>query len=303
METRLPHVTAIPGLPTQERANILDLLFEPSTQLHTLSVPLLHENSFANYADLISAVGVQLMALAESVSKSDTAWLESILGAHPRLGAKKVDSTQSQSEQAHLQGNPDEGERLRALNEEYERQYPGLRYVVFVNGRSRSAVMDDMRNRIANSDLKSERAAAIRAMCEIAADRANKLTDDSHMSPNNQDNATGSQQKQPLQSTTTDESPAMTDEEKKQALAKLRHVLKQTGISSGQGTQKTQKGLEHAGFVDVPLTAESADVPEEPDYEFINARDTSHDGQQHRSYNGQADHVRKYPSGFGKESK
>lgn len=102
------------------------------------------------------------MALAESASKSDTAWLESILGAHPRLGAKKVDSTQSQSEQAHLQGNPDEGEQLRALNEEYERQYPGLRYVVFVNGRSRSAVMDDMRNRIANSDLKSERAAAIR---------------------------------------------------------------------------------------------------------------------------------------------
>lgn len=123
------------------------------------------------------------------------------------------------------------------------------------------------------------------------------------MSPNTQDNVTGSQQKQPRQSTTTDDSPTVTDEEKKQASAKLRLVLKQTGISSGQGTQETEKELENADFVDIPLTEEPASKPEEPDYEFIDARDTSHDGQQHRSYNGQADHVRKYPPGFGKESK
>lgn len=159
---KLPPIADIMALPTKDRAAILDLLFEPSTQLHTLSVPLLHEKQFESYVDLISAVGVQLTDLAESASSSDTEWLESILGSHPRLGAKKVESAQSQAEQAQLQGTADETEQLLALNEEYERKYPGLRYVVFVNGRNRSVIMDDMRQRIANSDLESERLAAIK---------------------------------------------------------------------------------------------------------------------------------------------
>lgn len=166
--SKLPSIVEIPTLPTQDRAAILDLLFEPSTHLHTLSVPLLHEKQFESYADLISAVGVQLADLAESASSSDTEWLESILRSHPRLGAKKVDSAQSQVEQAQLQGTTDETAQLLALNEEYERKYPGLRYVVFVNGRSRSVVADDMRQRIANSDPKSERLAAIKvSVCRV----------------------------------------------------------------------------------------------------------------------------------------
>lgn len=159
---KLPLIQDIPTLPTEDRAAILDLLFEPSTQLHTLSVPLLHDQQFQSYPDLIAAVGVQLTELSESASSSDTTWLESILGSHPRLGAKKVESTQSQAEQAQLQGNAEEAEQLRALNEEYEQKYPGLRYVVFVNGRSRPVIMEDMRARIAHGDLKSERLAAIR---------------------------------------------------------------------------------------------------------------------------------------------
>jgi 2-oxo-4-hydroxy-4-carboxy--5-ureidoimidazoline (OHCU) decarboxylase len=190
--TQLPGIATVPSLGTEQRAHILDLLFEPSTQLHTLSVPLLHEKTFASYNDLISAVGVQLTDLSESASSSDTQWLESILGSHPRLGAKKVDSAQSQAEQAQLQGSGEEAEQLRRLNAEYEAKFPGLRYVVFVNGRSRQVIMEDMKQRIAGGDIKAERAAAIRvclpltiavtrlilaqAMCEIAADRATKLT-------------------------------------------------------------------------------------------------------------------------------
>jgi 2-oxo-4-hydroxy-4-carboxy--5-ureidoimidazoline (OHCU) decarboxylase len=128
--SKLPPVDQIPSLSTEERAAILDLLFEPSTQLHTLSVPLLHDQKFPSYAELIAAVGVQLTDLSESVSTSDTAWLQSILGSHPRLGAKKVESAQSQAEQAQLQGSDDEAEQLRVLNEEYEKAFPGLRYVV-----------------------------------------------------------------------------------------------------------------------------------------------------------------------------
>jgi 2-oxo-4-hydroxy-4-carboxy--5-ureidoimidazoline (OHCU) decarboxylase len=159
---QLPTISSVPSLSTEERAHILDLLFEPSTQLHTLSVPLLHEKTFSSYDDLIAAVGVQLTELSDSASTSDSQWLESILGSHPRLGAKKVDSAQSQAEQAQLQGSGEEAESLRKLNEEYEDKFPGLRYVVFVNGRSRPVVMEDMRQRIDHGDRRSEQAAAIR---------------------------------------------------------------------------------------------------------------------------------------------
>ena len=166
--SKLPSIETVPSLSTEERASILDLLFEPSTQLHTLSVPLLRESTLSSYYDLISAVGVQLTELSESASISDTQWLEGILGSHPRLGAKKVDSAQSQNEQAQLQGSGEEVEKLRLLNEEYEAKYPGLRYVVFVKGRSRPVIMDDMRQRIDHSDLKTERAAAIRVRLTLS---------------------------------------------------------------------------------------------------------------------------------------
>ena len=163
MATTLPDVTLLQTLGTEQRAQVLDLLFEPSQQLHTLSVELLKSQSFHSYGDLIASIGVQLTDLAESSSQSDTVWLESILGSHPRLGAKKVESAQSQAEQAQLQkGSSEEADKLRKLNEEYEAQYPGLRYVVFVNGRVRSVIMEDMRRRIALNNVKGERLAAIR---------------------------------------------------------------------------------------------------------------------------------------------
>lgn len=158
----LPTIESVPDLSTTERAAILDLLFEPSTQLHTLSVPLLHEKRFESYDELISSVGVQLTDLSNSPSSSDKEWLESILGSHPRLGAKKVESAQSQAEQAQLKGSAEESEQLRLLNEQYESTFPGLKYVVFVNGRQRSVIMEDMQQRIAGHDIVAERAAAIR---------------------------------------------------------------------------------------------------------------------------------------------
>ncbi|KAF2148277.1 hypothetical protein K461DRAFT_282711 [Myriangium duriaei CBS 260.36] len=174
--TALPDIDQVQALSTEQRAQVLDLLFEPSQQLHTLSVELLKSQSFESYEDLIAAVGVQLTDLAESTSSSDREWLESILGSHPRLGAKKVESAQSQAEQAQLQkGSTEEAEQLRKLNNEYEAKYPGLRYVVFVNGRERPVIMEDMKRRIALDDIQGERLAAIRAMGEIAADRARKL--------------------------------------------------------------------------------------------------------------------------------
>jgi 2-oxo-4-hydroxy-4-carboxy--5-ureidoimidazoline (OHCU) decarboxylase len=130
MALSLPPIESVPALSTEERAAILDTLFEPSTQLHSLSLELMHDNTFPSYDDMISSIGVQLTDLAESKSTSDTEWLEKILASHPRLGEKTVDSAQSRAEQAQLKtGGSEEATQLASLNEEYEKTFPGLRYV------------------------------------------------------------------------------------------------------------------------------------------------------------------------------
>ncbi|MCJ1241093.1 hypothetical protein MMC14_009097 [Varicellaria rhodocarpa] len=169
----LPQVSNIPGRASSERIAILDLLFEPCQQLHTLSLGILRDQSFTSYNDLIATIGVQLTDLAESHSTSDTAWLEKILGAHPRLGEKRVESVQSRAEQVQLKATEASQETvLMTLNEEYEQSFPGLRYVVFVNGRDRSLIMDDMRARIKRGDIKLERLEAIKVGPSV--DRKNK---------------------------------------------------------------------------------------------------------------------------------
>ncbi|KAL1646114.1 hypothetical protein SLS58_003534 [Diplodia intermedia] len=161
----LPSVASLTTAATGDRTYVLDLLFEPSQPLHNLALPLLSGTQFASYDDLIAAVGVQLTELAESPSTSDTAWLEQVLGAHPRLGEKKVESAQSRAEQANLNkaGPAAEAEaaELKRLNEEYEKKFPGLRYVVFVNGRSRPEIFENMKERIERGDIKAERLEAI----------------------------------------------------------------------------------------------------------------------------------------------
>jgi 2-oxo-4-hydroxy-4-carboxy--5-ureidoimidazoline (OHCU) decarboxylase len=145
MSTTLPSISTLPSLSASSRAAVLDLLFEPCTQLHTLSVSTLHEKSFASYDELAAAVGAQLIELFESRLKSDQDWLDAILNAHPRLGEKKVESELSRLEQAAMnRGGPGSGEasdpsaaeaaeaeaeELRRLNTQYEATFEGLRYV------------------------------------------------------------------------------------------------------------------------------------------------------------------------------
>lgn len=47
------------------------------------------------------------------------------------------------------------------LNEEYEKKFPGLRFVVFVNGRGRGEIMEIMRERIARGSWEGERDGAV----------------------------------------------------------------------------------------------------------------------------------------------
>lgn len=127
--SKLPALSEIPSLPTEDIGGILDLLFEPCPSLHALSVPTLRGTVFSSYDDLISNVGKQLGDLCQSASAADMETLDSILSAHPRLGEKKITSEQSSQEQAQLQGSKAEADQLAGLNAQYEQAFPGLRYV------------------------------------------------------------------------------------------------------------------------------------------------------------------------------
>ncbi|EKJ73346.1 hypothetical protein NXS19_003378 [Fusarium pseudograminearum] len=155
-----------------EQIKTLDLLFEPSPAIHSTLIPVLRDSEYTSYPELIDACRSRLVSLASSSSptKPDETLL-SILGSHPRLGAKKVESAQSAAEQANLQG---QGEELAKLNQEYEKKFPGLRYVVFVNGRGRPEIMENMKARISRGDFSKEVDEALQAMCDIAKDRASK---------------------------------------------------------------------------------------------------------------------------------
>ncbi|KAI0541857.1 Oxo-4-hydroxy-4-carboxy-5-ureidoimidazoline decarboxylase [Xylaria digitata] len=209
----LPPISSLPRADEETIKFVLDTLFEPSPEIHAIAIPVIqgrrrilanpgltadlpipHSSSlspptipddtpFSSYASLIEHIGALLHQLAISSSSSSSPSqpperekLHAILGSHPRLGAKKVDSAQSRAEQAQLNtGAGDEAERLAALNREYEERFPGLRYVIFVDGRGRDIIMEDMRRRIDRGDIRAEEREGIQAMVDIALDRAGKL--------------------------------------------------------------------------------------------------------------------------------
>ncbi|KAI0887637.1 Oxo-4-hydroxy-4-carboxy-5-ureidoimidazoline decarboxylase [Annulohypoxylon maeteangense] len=179
--TILPPISSLTTADEETIKFALDILFEPSTDLHDLAIPPIRDSpSFTSYVSLIKHVGAIMSQLAQSSSLDTRKRLHGILGSHPRLGEKKVESAQSRAEQAHLNTNnskekEEEATKLKALNDEYESKFPGLRYVVFVNGRSRVVVMQNMRERIDRADIRAEELEAIQAMVDIALDRANKL--------------------------------------------------------------------------------------------------------------------------------
>ncbi|KAJ5337859.1 hypothetical protein N7541_009852 [Penicillium brevicompactum] len=175
----LPSLSTIPSLPREAQLRVLDTLFEPSPELHQLMIPVLAQ-TFPSYTALIDAVGGRMSALSAPNSPTDRNVLFGILGSHPRLGRAPANpehlSELSKKEQAQLNtGAEEQAEKLSALNAEYEQRFPGLRFVTFVNGRSRDLIMVEMRQRIERGDEAREITETIQGMCDIAKDRARKL--------------------------------------------------------------------------------------------------------------------------------
>ncbi|TPX16815.1 uncharacterized protein E0L32_003377 [Thyridium curvatum] len=180
MPSSLPDIASLSSLADSTLGDALDLLFEPTRDLHALAIPTMRSITFTSYPELIDTIRDQLLTIQSAVHSDPTARqpLLNILGSHPRLGQKKVESAQSAAEQAQLRsGRAGAGEEdeLARVNEEYEERFPGLRYVVFVNGRGRDEIMRNMRERIDRGDVVLEEREAIEAMCDIAKDRARKL--------------------------------------------------------------------------------------------------------------------------------
>lgn len=174
----LPTISSLPSLPQETQLRVLDTLFEPSPELHQLMIPLLANQTFPSYSALIDSVGTRLSALS-AANSPDRSVLFRILGSHPRLGRAPADpehlSELSKKEQAQLNtGAEEQAEKLRALNAEYETRFPGLRFVTFVNGRTRDIIMVEMRQRIDRGDMEREIAETIQVFSYLSTKIAPK---------------------------------------------------------------------------------------------------------------------------------
>lgn len=130
----------------------LSTLFEPSSTLRDKLAPEINQFISINadsgsstsytYSDLVD-IALSLICRWDIQSKAQ------FIHAHPRIGQVTNLSAHSEKEQASIETSADVLARLVELNALYERRYPGLRYITFVNGRTRAQIKDEMEARLA----------------------------------------------------------------------------------------------------------------------------------------------------------
>lgn len=135
--------------PTSHLTNALSLLFEPSPPLTSDLVPQLESALLKSTSPITTYT--QLIETALEIIRS---WPDELkarfIAAHPRIGEVKSLSALSAKEQGQTGGivvhptPPEVLARLAHLNKCYEHRYPGLRYITFVNGRSRAVIAEEM---------------------------------------------------------------------------------------------------------------------------------------------------------------
>ncbi|KAF9645614.1 hypothetical protein BDM02DRAFT_3172918 [Thelephora ganbajun] len=120
---------------------VVSTLFEHSPVLDEHLVPELASSSsaFTSYTDLIDHSATIIRSWLPTLQSS-------FISGHPRIGEQNPSqlSALSASEQARYFTPPWVIERLGWLNVVYEKRYEELRYITFVNGRTRSEVMGEM---------------------------------------------------------------------------------------------------------------------------------------------------------------
>jgi 2-oxo-4-hydroxy-4-carboxy--5-ureidoimidazoline (OHCU) decarboxylase len=120
---------------------LVSTLFEHSPVLDEHLVPKLASSSstLTSYTDLIDRSATIIRSWPPTIQSS-------FISGHPRIGEQNPTqlSALSASEQARYSTPPWVIERLGWLNGVYEGRYRGLRYITFVNGRTRRGVMEEM---------------------------------------------------------------------------------------------------------------------------------------------------------------
>lgn len=163
-----PLISDLDALPLEAAAALLGPLFEDAPRfLERLAA----ERPFGDDATLIA----RAHDLARSLPEEEQIEL---LDAHPRIGADPAAVSElSHEEQGYGDDRPQPepwiAEELETLNDAYERIF-GFRFVIFVAGRPRSAIVP-----ILEASLRDERVSELRRglddVVHIAADRLAKL--------------------------------------------------------------------------------------------------------------------------------
>ncbi|KAM5532368.1 hypothetical protein V8D89_013962 [Ganoderma adspersum] len=127
-------------------ATALVLLFEASPVLYSDLVPgvasrMQNPPPILSYSALINASLSVISAWGDNLKAQ-------FIAGHPRIGEATGLSKLSEQEQAAKATPPNVLARLAHLNALYERKYPGLMYITFVNGRSRVEIKDEMENKL-----------------------------------------------------------------------------------------------------------------------------------------------------------
>jgi 2-oxo-4-hydroxy-4-carboxy--5-ureidoimidazoline (OHCU) decarboxylase len=96
------------------------------------------------------------------------------LNAHPAIGARAGLSARSAAEQGEEDADPSVLTQLAYGNQVYEEKF-GFRFVVFVDRRPKSEILDVLRERIART-REEELDTAVRELVAIAKDRWTRTT-------------------------------------------------------------------------------------------------------------------------------
>jgi 2-oxo-4-hydroxy-4-carboxy--5-ureidoimidazoline (OHCU) decarboxylase len=123
-----------------------------------LAIKLRAGGPYRSSGDLVAAMRTLVSSLSEA-EKIAT------LNAHPRIGEDPTRLSPRSLEEQGCEALPE----LDGLNAEYERRF-GFRFVVFVNGRSKSEIAQVLRHRLRRS-REQEMGEGLRAIIDIAQDR------------------------------------------------------------------------------------------------------------------------------------
>lgn len=159
--------------PESPLARTLSVLFESSPILVSTLSPQVGSTFDSGGAPTSYS---QLIDLALStISNWEASSQAHFIAGHPRIGENKNLSNLSAKEQGSQGVVPTPPEvlaRLSHLNACYEAKYPGLRYITFVNGRTRAAIAEEMEDKLGIPHNLSSDTPSIDAVGQVEADGA-----------------------------------------------------------------------------------------------------------------------------------